>query len=258
MDAQGRFAGLVVGFVPQAFLHALLGEAELEPDSFLWLEQADGTWLAGASRADGSSFSAALPWPESAPRDGGGYFRAHLDQGAEQLVSYRPVPGWPLRLVLMRSVASVEASWWPGWSARRHDPVAGGGLPGPGAAVRARTGTASRSRNCSPMPKGICAPSSTTCLRWSATGTAICATCLPTTCTAICSACCPRSCGASAWDVVGPVLMARHGPHVELALAGQAQTFEWAVRLPGRPPRTLLVSLAPDLREGVWRAFLPS
>lgn len=254
-DEQGRFSGVVVGLVPLARWQGLLDRAGLEDDLLIWLEHRDGTLLAGASAPGGTSLSGSLNWPEQGPlgSTAGGSFRSDLaGDGALRLVSYLQVDQAPLRLVLMRSVSAVESLWW-------HRVASTGGVILALVAgclglvllfereLRHRQQVSQLLAHAEGHLRTIVNHLPSLISYWDRDLRNLFANHLHRDLFGLL----PEVLrGQTLSDVVGPALMHRYGPYIKLALAGQAQTFEWPLKLPGGLPRTLLVSLAPDHREG--------
>src|SRR5450830_1234835 len=212
-DEQGRFAGVVVGLVPLAQWQGLLDTAVLEDGSQLWLEQRDG-----------------------APR----------------LVSYLQLDEAPLRLVLIRPVREVEAAWW-----RRVASTGGVTLVLVAGCLglvllferelRHRQQVSQLLSHAEGHLRTIVNHLPSLVSYWDRDLRNLFANHLHRDLFGLL----PEVLrGQTLPDVVGPALMHRYGPYIRLALAGEAQTFEWPVKLPDGLLRTLLVSLAPDLREG--------
>jgi len=254
-DAAGHFAGVVVGLVPLAHWQGLLDGSELQGDSLLWLEHRDGTYLAGAVGPGGASLSGSLSWPEHGPQGPApaGNFRSDLaGDGVPRLVSYLQVGDAPLRLVLMRRSAAVEAAWW-----QRVASTGGVTLVLVAGCLglvllferelRHRQQVSQLLAHAEGHLRTIVNHLPSLVSYWDRDLRNLFANHLHRDLFGLL----PEVLrGQTLPDVVGPALMHRYGPYIKLALAGEAQTFEWPVKLPGGLLRTLLVSLAPDLREG--------
>lgn len=254
-DEEGHFAGVAVGLVPLAHWQDLLDSAELGGDSLLWLEHRDGTYLAGAVGPGGTSLSGSLNWPEQGPQGPAlsGSFRSDLaGDGAPRLVSYLQLGDVPLRLVLMRHAGAVESAWW-----QRVASTGGVTLVLVAGCLglvllferelRHRQQVSQLLAHAEGHLRTIVNHLPSLVSYWDRDLRNLFANHLHRDLFGLL----PEVLrGQTLPDVVGPALMHRYGPYIKLALAGEAQTFEWPVKLSGEGLRTLLVSLAPDLREG--------
>lgn len=257
-DRQGRFAGVVVGLVPLARWQALLDRAGLEDGAVLWLEHRDGTLLVGAAGPGGASLSGRLNWPEQGPEGAAaaGSFRSDLaGDGEPRWVSYLQLGEASLRLVAMRPVREVESLWW-----RRVASTGGVTLVLVAGCLglvllferelRHRQQVSQLLAHAEGHLRTIVNHLPSLVSYWDRDLRNLFANHLHRDLFGLL----PEVLrGQTLPDVVGPALMHRYGPYIQLALAGQAQTFEWPVTMPDGLLRTLLVSLAPDLREG-WVA----
>lgn len=254
-DPQGRFAGVVVGLVPLARWQSLLDSAGLDGGGMIWLEHRDGTRLVGAGGPSGRSLSGSLSWPEQGPQgpSKGGSFRSDLaGDGVPRLVTYLHLDDAPLRLVLMRPVSEVESQWWQRVASTASVTliVVVGCL---GLVLlferelRHRQQVSQLLAHAEGHLRTIVNHLPSLVSYWDRDLRNLFANHLHRDLFGLL----PEVLrGQTLPDVVGPALMHRYGPHLKLALAGEAQTFEWPVKLPDGVLRTLLVSLAPDLREG--------
>ncbi|WP_273926710.1 bifunctional diguanylate cyclase/phosphodiesterase [Curvibacter microcysteis] len=246
---QGQFQGVVLGTLNQAYLQNLIEGLELEHGAALWLERRDGTWLAGAPRP-----AEATEWlPQLSELSGPGHLRLPAARGLPtRVISYLNVQDWPLRLVLARSRGSIEAAWW-----QRTAGIAGVtlmlmiGCLGMAALfereLRRRQRVSLQLSHAEGHLRTILNHLPSLVSYWDRDWRNLFANHLHRDWFGLL----PEFMrGERLPDLLGATMTRRYGYHLEQALLGRAQTFEWPVQGPDHVPRTLLVSLAPDLRAG--------
>ena len=114
LDADGRFAGVIIVAVPPPALEALLKDIELGPNGVIDVARADGTILARTGGLERTREVTLAGWAgldaDSPPS--GNFIAASRVDGIERFFSYRRLQNYPLTVYVGQEVSAVLAPYY--------------------------------------------------------------------------------------------------------------------------------------------------
>lgn len=114
-DADGRFAGVVIGTLRLAYFQTLFAALDLGPNGVVSLRHADGRLIARQPHLEqevGRDLSGTPTFQRTVRERSGAFARASRIDGVERLYSFRHVGDLPLVLSVARSTKEIFAPWW--------------------------------------------------------------------------------------------------------------------------------------------------